>query len=132
MLDSLRVLALDDEYLIALDAQFILSAFDWLEIVPANSAQWADFDFSNFDIVLLDPESPHLNTNQLDHFAEVLPLVFGLVSLPENDEGRRTAIPAVLKPYTMHGLLVAFAKALEPTQPAMARLVMAAVAASGP
>jgi DNA-binding NarL/FixJ family response regulator len=130
----LRVLALDDEYLVALDVELLLSAYKWIEVQVAASDQIGNADaLADCDLVLLDPQSPRIDAAALEGIRRRIPMVFGMVEpYVGASAGERDSPPQILKPYSVLALLKAMAEALEPYQPSIARKVMAEVEGSGP
>jgi hypothetical protein len=134
---TINILSLDDEYLIALDAQFVLSDRPWCHVEPAvthTMEQLLNEPGRKFDIVLLDPQSRGLDLDAALLMCEAhgATMIFSTVE-PDLEERRAYAsVPQVLKPYVEIQLLRAITIALMPSQPEMARAVIAEIEASGP
>lgn len=137
----LRVLASDNEYLIALDIQVTLEGLDWIEVDTAVSNELERFltpDQPAYDVIILDSdliEAEHhrVINDQVDTSKTVL--VYGTVE--DMTSANQIKIGAagttyLTKPYTRKNLLAAFVAALEPVQPMKAREVTEAVGASAP
>jgi len=135
---SLCVLAADDEYLIALDVEYLLQPLSWCRVEVTTTPQ-IDQALGNaraaFDLVLFDPEPVR------DRLATLIESINRIGAVPvlgtveglagRSYPGAETAI-IVRKPYSERTLRAAFAKALAGAQRAKLRAVAAAIAASGP
>lgn len=132
-MEPVNVLAVDDEYLIALDVQFMLANVPWCAVDVATTRELADkLTAPRFELVLIDPVSIMEETEVLIeriHNAGAS-VVLGTSDAVSADE---TAYPPrVAKPYSAEALLRTFVQALQPRHPDRARDVAEAISASGP
>lgn len=132
MTETLRLLAVDDEYLVALDVNMVLSEFDCVEVTTTTSDQVFDLELEGFDVILVDPNSKHIDNGDLERLADHAGLVFGIYEPFEPGQVPDGAAPVLVKPYSAPPLMNAIADVVGPRQPSLARAVMDAVSGSGP
>jgi len=134
----LRLLAIDDEYLIALDVQHILAPWEWCHVdidtsrnLPACLAAEAAYD-----VVMVDPDALRddlravIDAIRLSGAVPVFSTIDPLGEQPGN--APFAEVPRVLKPFAARPLMDAMLRALEPVQPVKAVEAAASFSSSGP
>lgn len=134
---SLRVLAIDDEYLIALDVQSIMAELSWCRVDAETTAQFETALSAGiqYDVVIIDPEPLNLTRREISEIirANGAQTIWSLVEVPEVNCADQDDIPWVLKPFSARNLAAALVKALSARpQPEVARAVAAVLLESGP
>lgn len=134
---GLRVLAIDDEYLIALDVQYILADHMSCQVDVETTANLDAklFAAPPYDVVIIDPEPINLSKAELAaHIASSgAKVIWSTMDLPEPDEIEPlTGVPSLVKPFSKNKMLCALAQVLERDQPEKGRAVAALLSGSGP
>lgn len=133
---GLRILSIEEEYLIALDVQHALSALPGCQI-DVDMSQNFELLMSaptDYHVVLVDPTAIDMTRHEIAERIEqtgARVVWTSLDSPPEESDGL-CHIPTVQKPFSDKSLLLALQQVLPEDQPDVARAVAALLAGSGP
>ncbi len=133
---GLRILSIEEEYLIALDVQNALSELPGCQVDVDMSQNFETLmaTGADYQVVFIDPAPINLTRQEIAERIEAAgaSVIWTSLDAPSEDTGSLCHIPTVQKPFSDKALLQALQKVLPENQPEVARAVAALLVASGP
>lgn len=135
--NRIRLLAVDEEYLIAIDIQNILQEFNMFEVdvETLTTVRNTPVAPDKYDVVIIDPGPKSEARLEIAAAIESSGATLVWSSTELSAPGGTTdceTMPVVSKPFSSRDLLEAIERALSASHPLKARAVAALLSASGP